>query len=469
MATGSATQNLQFGYDRYGNMACQTDAQTNGPCPNWTFNTSTNRISNANFTYDAAGNLTQDGTGAGTHTYQWDGEGRLTSVDSGTTASYTYNALGQRVEKKVGTAYTEIVYEGSGEPIGENNRTSWTQSYVLLAGRHVAIYQNNATYFTHANRLGSTGSVTDYSATVVQDQLFYPWGQDWLMVGSSQEKRFAKLQHRDSETSLDPTRFRMFSSTQGRWLSPDPAGKRAAKPANPQSWNRYAYVLNNACNGVDPLGLFAPGPCLDPNAPGCGDPFLDLFFLQILFEDRFRGSGPFLFVGGGGGGRGSPRVTITNATQGGKEIGAIIKRLLDRLKDDSKCASFLSGKEGEALTTLTGIYEGGYYGHADISVNGNNWQTAAVPGQVANQAFTINDNGGFYKSSVVTASGITPLVLTGTEVRGGSELAQGLTILHELGHLTNALPGDLGKLGQVARNNQDVLSHCSKTFSGFKD
>ena len=35
----------------------------------------------ATLCYDAAGNLTQDGTGVGTHTFQWDGEGRLVSVD----------------------------------------------------------------------------------------------------------------------------------------------------------------------------------------------------------------------------------------------------------------------------------------------------------------------------------------------------------------------------------------------------
>ncbi len=32
VATGSATHNLTFNYDRYGNMACTLNAQTNGPC-----------------------------------------------------------------------------------------------------------------------------------------------------------------------------------------------------------------------------------------------------------------------------------------------------------------------------------------------------------------------------------------------------------------------------------------------------
>jgi hypothetical protein len=37
-------------------------------------------------------------TADGTHTYQWDAEGRMTSVDSGSTVTQKYNALGQRVE-----------------------------------------------------------------------------------------------------------------------------------------------------------------------------------------------------------------------------------------------------------------------------------------------------------------------------------------------------------------------------------
>jgi RHS repeat-associated protein len=76
-----------------------------------------------------------------------------------------------------------------------------------------------------------------------------------MMVGTMEEERFARLNHRDSETSLDPTHFRMYSSSVGRWMTPDPAGRRAANPRRPQSWNRYAYVLNNSVNFADQYGL----------------------------------------------------------------------------------------------------------------------------------------------------------------------------------------------------------------------
>jgi RHS repeat-associated protein len=49
--------------------------------------------------------------------------------------------------------------------------------------------------------------------------------------------------------------FRDYSSTQGRWVVPDPAGMAAVDPGSPQSWNRYAYVLNNPLSYIDPLGL----------------------------------------------------------------------------------------------------------------------------------------------------------------------------------------------------------------------
>jgi hypothetical protein len=38
-------------------------------------------------------------------------------------------------------------------------------------------------------------------------------------------------------------------------MSPDPSGLAYAEPANPQSLNLYAYVLNNPLINIDPTGL----------------------------------------------------------------------------------------------------------------------------------------------------------------------------------------------------------------------
>jgi len=60
------------------------------------------------------------------------------------------------------------------------------------------------------------------------------------------------MDRRDAETANDPTLFRMNNACLHRWLSPD---RLAGDISNPQSLNRYAYVLNNPTNFIDPLGL----------------------------------------------------------------------------------------------------------------------------------------------------------------------------------------------------------------------
>lgn len=89
-ATGNATYNLAFSYDQFGNMTCQVNGQSQGLCPQYSFSSSTNQITNSGYAYDASGDLTNDGA----HTYQYDAEGRLISVHNGITASFIYNALG---------------------------------------------------------------------------------------------------------------------------------------------------------------------------------------------------------------------------------------------------------------------------------------------------------------------------------------------------------------------------------------
>ncbi len=56
---------------------------------------------------------------------------------------------------------------------------------------------------------------------------------------------------RDSETGLDYFGARYYSGAQGRFTGPDP-GPYDLK--NPQSLNRYAYVINNPLKFVDPSG-----------------------------------------------------------------------------------------------------------------------------------------------------------------------------------------------------------------------
>jgi RHS repeat-associated protein len=62
------------------------------------------------------------------------------------------------------------------------------------------------------------------------------------------------MTERDEASGLDHTLFRKHDSVAGRWTSPDPySGSMSI--GDPQSFNRYSYVLNDPINLVDPLGL----------------------------------------------------------------------------------------------------------------------------------------------------------------------------------------------------------------------
>ena len=64
---------------------------------------------------------------------------------------------------------------------------------------------------------------------------------------------FLTRKERDIETGLDYFLARYYSSTQGRFTSPDPLSA-SGEQIVPQSWNRYSYVLNNPLKLVDPDG-----------------------------------------------------------------------------------------------------------------------------------------------------------------------------------------------------------------------
>ena len=79
--------NFTFDVDRNSNRWHET------PGAQLPFDSTTNRIASGNgITYDAAGNIVNDGV----HSDSYDAEGRITQVDGGSTATYFYDALGRR-------------------------------------------------------------------------------------------------------------------------------------------------------------------------------------------------------------------------------------------------------------------------------------------------------------------------------------------------------------------------------------
>jgi RHS repeat-associated protein len=195
--------------------------------------------------YDAAGNLVWDGF----NTMTWDAENRVTSAAG---VTYIYDAEGNRVEKQ-SSAVTDTVYFG-GRPIARLSAGQWTDLIYGPTGllAEVPGTQTGAPVYRVTDHLGSTSASFLTNGTLVNPVDYTPFGQ--LFSGfTSDPYRYTGLEH-DSETAQEHADARQYSSTNGRWLSPDPYDG-SMDLGNPQSLNRYSYVLNNPLIYIDPTGL----------------------------------------------------------------------------------------------------------------------------------------------------------------------------------------------------------------------
>ena len=264
---------LTWSYDALGNRTAQT--VTSGSCGAWSASYDVhNHITSTGFSYDAAGNLTNDGS----HSYAYDAENHLISVDGGTIAAYVYDAEGRRVQKSAGGIATQYLYDLLGNVVVDYQAGGWSEIYVYLNNQLLSQYSGGTTYFAFQDHLGSTRVLTDMSGSVADSMDFAPFGEQ--IVGGSVTSHKFTGQERDSESTpnLDNFIARYFNSAEGRFMSPDPLGGNIG---DPQSQNRYAYVRNNPLTFTDPTGM-------DVCEFGCGGFGIGLPCLE--------------FCGGGGGG-----------------------------------------------------------------------------------------------------------------------------------------------------------------------
>lgn len=92
---------------------------------------------------------------------------------------------------------------------------------------------------------------------------FYPYGEEIRSVPIApaappptpdNQLKFTR-QMRDAESGLDYFGARYYGNTLGRFMSVDPL-LSSGSIYDPQTWNRYAYTLNNPLKYIDPFGLY---------------------------------------------------------------------------------------------------------------------------------------------------------------------------------------------------------------------
>ena len=248
------------GYDQYGNRWIDYG----GGVHNLAFGTSNNRITTSGYSYDAAGNLTNDTS----HAFTFDAENKIRTVNAA--SAYVYDGEGQRVKKLVGENL-RFIYGLRGEELAEfdGETGALKKEYVygsngLAATIEPTAVNSNGTRYTTADTLGSPRVVTNSSAGVASRHDFMPFGEELgagiggrttgMGFGATDglRQKFTSKE-RDIETGLDYFVARYYASIQGRFTSADDF-LNDTTPVDPASWNLYAYVRNNPLVYIDPIG-----------------------------------------------------------------------------------------------------------------------------------------------------------------------------------------------------------------------
>ncbi len=237
-----------FAYDVAGNRT-QEILTVDGGTPTQTDYTydAANRISNAGFAYNDAGQMTADGT----LSYSWDRAGRLLGAGD---SSYAYNGLGQRVQQTVSGVVTDYLLDvqpGLAKVIAAMtgaNTVRFVHERGLLSQQDAA----GDWQWMVADGLGSVRGVVDGTGFDPAYSVHYaPYGQSWSEQGTEQTP-FGFTGEPTDNNGLVHLRARYYNPALGVFPSLD--------PVEGTSLNRYAYVAGNVVNFVDLSGMIREYP-----------------------------------------------------------------------------------------------------------------------------------------------------------------------------------------------------------------
>jgi RHS repeat-associated protein len=171
--------------------------------------------------------------------YQASGSVRTSSG----TNEYSFDAFGHRVSSWV-----------TASNFGNEGRIYWD-------GKQIAYRSlNGQTFFEHQDVLGTERLRTNYQGAVASIESSLAFGdglkQNVALSGSDQDNNQFAGQEYDAESSSQHATFRQYSSTLGRWMSPD-AYDGSYNINDPQSLNRYTYASNSPLSYIDPDGTLS--------------------------------------------------------------------------------------------------------------------------------------------------------------------------------------------------------------------
>jgi RHS repeat-associated protein len=256
----TSTWSEQYGIDVWGNLTSITN-MPNKPAGENLSLSATTQNQFVGMSYDAAGNLTNDGAGL---TPGYNAEGQLVYAGGWTSR---YDGDGKRLSKR---GYSSFSVEGYGYGIGTdplyetNYNNAILNEYVFFNGRRIARRDGSGNVFYYfTDHLGTSREIVQAGQTLpCYDADFYPFGREQMVYTNTCPQNYKFTGKERDGNGLDNFGARYNSSQYGRFMTPDPfipfnlkRDKFQAWISNPQHWNKYAYALNNPLLYVDPSGM----------------------------------------------------------------------------------------------------------------------------------------------------------------------------------------------------------------------
>lgn len=210
--------------------------------------------------YDANGNIV---SGAG-RTVAWTSFNMPASITRGAqTTAFAYGADHQRVRQESGAVTTYYVGADFEKEVTNGGTTEY-KTYVQVGGRPIGVFVERSDgtggwRFFHRDHLGSVAVVSDGAGNVLERMGYDAWGHRRGFDGSELPPNASAPQTDRGYTGhemLDGVGLvhmngRVYDALLGRFLSADPF---VQDPTSTQSYNRYAYVMNQPLSATDPSG-----------------------------------------------------------------------------------------------------------------------------------------------------------------------------------------------------------------------
>ena len=258
-----------YSYDALGNITSKsgvgnyTYGQNAGP---HAVTQTTNGRVTTSYSYDANGNMVQDGSRSISYA-SYNKPTNIADSATGTSISFVYGAGHNRIKRTDNATGKTRYYIGDlFEKEVKADLMTYTH-YIKAAGNTVAIVTSKSdgshdTRYLHKDHLGSITAITDENGLVVEQQSYDAFGKrrnsDWTDIAGPTpvspvtDRGYTGHEHID-EVGLIHMNGRVYDPTLGRFTSADP---NIQQPYNSQSLNRYSYVLNNPLSYTDPSGYF---------------------------------------------------------------------------------------------------------------------------------------------------------------------------------------------------------------------